>query len=899
MAEGKKPSFPEIFGNKKNNTLTNSKKGFVYMSGREGNDKYVITDISKGWTEVNDKNIRDNDEEYSTLLADPNAKDSILLKNISRENIALFFDVHNPEIPETDKTHPEDTLYIIQKDMMDSIVEQFIKFKNGEIDENGEDALQTGAVEIPFYFGNTNNYNNGSFGTEYGANYIDTIQTDIKGSKPATLEIEKYIATVKEQVVDLLKETNSATASQILFGDDEKARNKLLDIFKKAEMTATIYGTDGKDTLRSATKNDVLIGGKGNDKLYGGNSSTLLFDSGDGNDTVYSGVSNAAVSRNGDDGDTLKFNDAKSIKDLRVNAKGYNLVIKHGDGFKDSVTLSNYLKADGTSSIKRIAFSDGSAIDLWKDGTLNKDIPLEVFAENPNKKAKLTGSILSDKITGTIYNDTIKGGAGDDTIIGGLGNDKLYGEAGNNSFEFTFNGENGFGDDIVYNGNSKKTIANDTLVFSDSKNSSFSFNDLSFFKTGNDLKITYNYIQASENQGSVTVKDYFKANVDHSVKNVEINGASKSIADLTKTNIFTEGKGKINGTNNDDIIFGSDKKDTINSLAGNDVIYTGAGNDTIVFNTLGENVDHKEITSTGGRNTLQMSKWNVLEEELEFSYNKNEKSMTIRGFGQTETNGNDEYYNNNFELKINNFNNDYTIVDNKKKKYSLLAGEENINGTKGNDIIISTGDNKTISTGAAGNNYVTLMGTNNIVNIGAGNTEIYHTDANGKEFFEEGYTKKNSNDTYNVNVFNKKTSVAILGDNDGNDTLNINGSAKDMRILFNVNKDGSFNTDDNSLCIYHKSSSYNKFADLDSWFLPGVEMDWDFGGNNTIETVKARGQQINMDAWIDAVKTDVANWLDENGYGSTEEVIGKENNAADIKALLNVYQQFDGAKYLM
>lgn len=898
MAEGKKPSFPEIFGNKKNNTLTNSKKGFVYMSGREGSDKYIITDISKGWTEVNDKNIRDNDEEYSTLLADPNAKDSILLKNISRENIALFFDVHNPEIPETDKTHPEDTLYIIKKEMMDPIVDQFIKILRNEIDETSEDALQTGAVEIPFYFGDTNNATNGSFGTKYDANYIHTIQTDIKGSKPATLEIEKYIATVKKQVVALLKGTNYATASQMLSSGNDAEKKALLDIFRNAEMTATIYGTDGKDTLRSATKNDVLIGGKGNDKLYGGNSSTLLFDSGDGNDTVYSGVSNAAVSRNGDDGDTLKFNDANSIKDLRVNVKGYNLVIKHGDGFKDSVTLSNYVKADGTSSIKRIAFSDGSTIDLWKDGTLNKDIPLEVFAEKPNKKAKLTGSILSDKITGTDFNDTIKGGAGDDTIIGGLGNDKLYGEAGKNKFEFTFNGKDGFGDDIIYNGNSKKTSANDTLVFKDA-NKNISFDDLSFFKTGNDLKITYDYKKAGANQGSVTVKDYFKANVDHSVKSVEIGEESKSIADLIKTNIYTEGKGKINGTNNNDIIFGSDKKDTINSLAGDDVIYTGAGNDTIVFNTLGENVDHKEITSTGGINTLQMSKWNVLEEELEFSYNKNEKSMTIRGFGQTETNGNDEYYNNNFELKINNFNNDYTIVDNKKKKYSLLAGEENINGTKGNDIIISAGDGKTISTGAAGNNYVTLMGTNNIVNIGAGNTEIYHTDANGKEFFEEGYTKKNSNDTYNVNVFNKKTSVAILGDNDGNDTLNINGSAKDMRILFNVNKDGSFNTDDYSLCIYHKSSSYNKFADLDSWFLPGVEMDWDFGGNNTIETVKARGQQINMDAWIDAVKTDVASWLDKNGYGSTEEVIGKENNAADIKALLNVYQQFDGAKYLM
>ena len=124
-----------------------------------------------------------------------------------------------------------------------------------------------------------------------------------------------------------------------------------------------------------------------------------------------------------------------------------------------------------------------------------------------------------------------------------------------------------------------------------------------------------------------------------------------------------------------------------------------------------------------------------------------------------------------------------------------------------------------------------------------------------------------------------------------------------MRILFNVNKDGSFNTDDSSLCIYHKGSSYNKFADLDSWFLPGIEMDWDFGGNNTIETVNARRQQINMDAWIDAVKTDVASWLKSNKYASTEAVFNEfmeegGKNSADLKAMLAVFQKTSAEKYL-
>ena len=53
-----------------------------------------------------------------------------------------------------------------------------------------------------------------------------------------------------------------------------------------------------------------------------------------------------------------------------------------------------------------------------------------------------------------------------------------------------------------------------------------------------------------------------------------------------------------------------------------------------------------------------------------------------------------------------------------------------------------------------------------------------------------------------------------------------------------------------------------------------------------------------MDAWIDAVKTDVVTWLDTNNYGSTEEVITK-NEGADIKALFGVFQQHSGAEFIM
>lgn len=869
--------FHEILGNDSNDILTNQNRGFSYMSGGKGNDTYIIENLAKSWTTIDDRDYGENDP---TSIDPHDSNDSLILKNITSKDVVLFFDVvyHPNKEGLTSYSHPDDGLYVIKKNAINSVMKQAQKlFVTEDIN-----SLKSGAVDIPYFFGDNNDIQSGgNYGSKWGGNYINTIQTVDKKGITATLDVQKYINTVKEKVVYFLKSTGKNSAAEVLFSGSATERNQLINIYKNQLIEATYTGTDGNDVIKSGASNDTIIGGKGNDKIYGeAGRNTLTFSMDDGHDTVYSGKGE----------DTIKFTDARSFSNLTFGIKGKNLVINHGNG--DSVELSGYLKSKGNSSIKYIMFSNGQRETLWE----NDKIHTELYAANPNKNSKITGSILNDSITGGNGNDVIKGGAGDDTIIGGAGNDKLYGEAGNNRFEFTFNGNEGFGDDIVYNGKSKKAFAEDTLVFSDSKNSRFSFNDLSFFKTGNDLKVTYNYEKAADNQGSVTVKDYFKIN--HSAQTVEIGGTKKSLDKVMKeNNLYTLGKGKINGTNKGDIIFGSDSKDTINSLAGNDVIYTGKGNDTIVFNTLSDGIQNKTITSAGGMNTLQMSKWNVLEEDLEFFYNKNEKSMTIRGFEKTETNGYEEYKEN-IAITLNKFNNDYTVVDSKKRKYSLLAGTGDINGTKGNDIIISTGDNKTISTGSAGDKYVTLMGKYNTVNIGAGNTEIYHTDANGKEFFEDGYTKKNSNDTYNVNVFNKKTSVAILGDNDGNDTLNINGSAKDMRILFNVNKDGSFNTDDSSLCIYHKGSSYNKFADLDSWFLPGIEMDWDFGGNNTIETVNARRQQINMDAWIDAVKTDVVTWLDTNNYGSTEEVITK-NEGADIKALFGVFQQHSGAEFIM
>ena len=104
---------------------------------------------------------------------------------------------------------------------------------------------------------------------------------------------------------------------------------------------------------------DVLIGGKENDDLYGEEGAdTYIFGKGDGNDTIYA-----------DGNDIVKFKERITKDDILITRDYDDLMIKFKNS-DDSIKISNMLYEniddadDNSQGIKAIEFSDGSSLSL-------------------------------------------------------------------------------------------------------------------------------------------------------------------------------------------------------------------------------------------------------------------------------------------------------------------------------------------------------------------------------------------------------------------------------------------------------------------------------------------------------------------------------------------------------
>ena len=177
-----------------------------------------------------------------------------------------------------------------------------------------------------------------------------------------------------------------------------------------------MYGFDGNDSLTGSSYDDVIDGGTGNDKIYGGsNSGDDTIIGGAGDDKLYGGTSSTSGSGSNtyrfskgdgkdviyeykaEDTDTIEFTDVASDELRSVERNGYHLVLKYGDS--DQITVSNYFKSS-IYQIEQIRFSDGMTLD-------------SIFI----------GTAASDALSGTAENDWIDAGTGADSLTGGLGND--------------------------------------------------------------------------------------------------------------------------------------------------------------------------------------------------------------------------------------------------------------------------------------------------------------------------------------------------------------------------------------------------------------------------------------------------------------------------------------------
>ena len=201
------------------------------------------------------------------------------------------------------------------------------------------------------------------------------------------------------------------------------------------DATGSIFGLAGNDSLSGDTRNNVIDGGTGNDRiadtrggsdrLYGGQGDDIIVDFA-GNDQLWGGAGNDQMQ-------------AGVGNDLLSGAAGNDLV--HGGGGIDTAVfvLGAPVRADLTQTGWQ---NTGEGLDrLVEIENLTSGAGNDVLIGNGAANV-LAGGAGNDVLTGGAGNDVLAGGDGADILAGGLGRDILTGAADARSDVFVFTATN-------------------------------------------------------------------------------------------------------------------------------------------------------------------------------------------------------------------------------------------------------------------------------------------------------------------------------------------------------------------------------------------------------------------------------------------------------------------------
>lgn len=161
------------------------------------------------------------------------------------------------------------------------------------------------------------------------------------------------------------------------------------------ELDDIINGLDGNDTIRGGAGDDIIAGGNGNDDLYGGSGNDLI-DGGSGADNIYGGTGRDCL-RGGLGRDYVDGGDGNDTVE-----GGYGSDFLFGGNGNDRVL--------------------GGSDDDYLDGGVGND-----YVDGENGDDLVTGGYSSDTVLGGLGNDTVDGGVGADL-------DNLFGGAGVDTF---------------------------------------------------------------------------------------------------------------------------------------------------------------------------------------------------------------------------------------------------------------------------------------------------------------------------------------------------------------------------------------------------------------------------------------------------------------------------------
>lgn len=219
-----------------------------------------------------------------------------------------------------------------------------------------------------------------------------------------TITVKNQFAPVVPYAGDILLSANQGV-EDIQFADGT--------IWEGPEIaTAVGTGTDGVDHMVGTMHTDVLIGGKSNDRLEGGDDADLyVVNAGDGQDVI-SDVQSTPLLRGGD---MLIFGDGIAPEDVtisRAGANGQDLLFSIGNSGQ-SVLVEGQFSYGVLGYNGR--FATNSRIEVFTfreygDGWSSKDVQQQLIAQAS------TGG--DDTVRGFGDDDTFDGGAGDDLLVG-------------------------------------------------------------------------------------------------------------------------------------------------------------------------------------------------------------------------------------------------------------------------------------------------------------------------------------------------------------------------------------------------------------------------------------------------------------------------------------------------
>ena len=331
----------------------------------------------------------------------------------------------------------------------------------------------------------------------------------------------------------------------------------------------TLHGGAGSDRLRGEQGNDVLVGGVGNDALVGdagddtldGGAGNDMLDGGSGNDTYRFGRGDGADTLYESDTtagniDIIVFKEGVMPDDVMARRRNYDLMLTIS-GTDDALRVCDYfgINTVAGNGIEQMQFADGT---IWDAHVVQDKLSTAAVLASVVKQ----GTPADEILLGEAGNDKLYGDAGDDTLDGGGGNDTLNGGSGNDTYLFGV----GSGQDTI-------SSYDDTAGKCDviQLGAGLVAADIVLARQDDTLRLS-----VAGATDSLHVSHYFNSDATRGYQIEEIRFADGTIWDVAAVK-----KMVIQGTDDDDVLYGYTGDDTMQGLAGDDTIRGRAGNDVI------------------------------------------------------------------------------------------------------------------------------------------------------------------------------------------------------------------------------------------------------------------------------------------------------------------------------